>query len=192
MRGSGDHRAEPPRVSLPALAVAFLTIGATSFGGALSGWMHREIVQRRRWLAEDDFLNGLALGQILPGTNVVNLSLYIGQRLRGGIGAITAVFAMLAPPIAILLALASLYERIAGIAWAHRFVEGVAAAAVGLTLMVGVRATRRVEPRMGSIAVLLATVVTVGLLRWPMAPVVLCLAPVSIAMAWPRKRGKDA
>ena len=84
---SSSPAAEPsPPVSLPELMGAFAKIGLMSFGGALSGWMHREIVMRRHWLEETDFLNGLALAQIMPGANVANLSLYIGHKLRGGIG----------------------------------------------------------------------------------------------------------
>ena len=173
-----------PRVSLLELLGVFAKIGLMSFGGALSGWMHREIVVRRQWMTEDDFLSGLALGQIMPGANVANLSLYIGQRLRGGIGAVTALLGMLLPPMIVVLALGMLYDRVAGILWLHRFIDGVAAAAIGLTIMVGIRASRRVERRAGPVAILLLLFVTVGVLRWPMVPVVLCVTPASIALAW--------
>src|SRR5262249_61714712 len=88
----------PPRVPLAALARLLARIGITSFGGGLSAWMYREVVDRRRWLAEDAFLSGLTLGQILPGANVVNLSVYIGQRLRGWVGRVVALTAPLPPP----------------------------------------------------------------------------------------------
>jgi chromate transporter len=130
------------RVSLPTLVGTFAKIGLLSFGGALSGWMYREIVVRRRWITEEDFLSGLALGQIMPGANVANLSLYIGQRLRGGIGAAAALLGMLLPPMILVIVLAALYQRVADIGWVHRFIGGVAAAAIGLTVMIGIRATR--------------------------------------------------
>jgi chromate transporter len=176
--------AAPARVSLLAILAVFTKIGLMSFGGALSGWMHREIVVRRQWMEEQDFLSGLALGQIMPGANVANLSLYIGQRLRGGVGAVTALLGMLLPPMIVVLALGMLYDRVAGILWLHRFIDGVAAAAIGLTIMVGLKASRRVERRVGPIAILLLLFVTVGVLRWPMVPVVLCVTPASIALAW--------
>lgn len=175
-----------PRISLPVLAGAFAKIGLMSFGGALSGWMHRELVARRQWLEEEDFLSGLALGQIMPGANVANLSLYIGHRLRGGIGAVAALSGMLLPPMALVLLLAILYERIAGILWVHRFVNGVAAAAIGLTVVVGLKAGRRVERHPGSLAILVAIFLAVGLLGVKMVPVVLVAAPLSIALAWLR------
>lgn len=176
--------AAPGRVSLLAILGVFAKIGLMSFGGALSGWMHREIVVRRQWMAEADFLSGLALGQIMPGANVANLSLYIGQRLRGGIGAVTALLGMLLPPMIVVLALGMLYDRVAGVLWLHRFIDGVAAAAIGLTIMVGIKASRRVERRAGPVTILLLLFVTVGVLRWPMVPVVICVTPASIALAW--------
>ncbi len=190
--GVSTDTAAPARVSLLAILGVFAKIGVMSFGGALSGWMHREIVVRRRWMEEDDFLSGLALGQIMPGANVANLSLYIGQRLRGGIGAVTALLGMLLPPMAIVLALGMLYERVAGILWLHRFIDGVAAAAIGLTILVGIKASRRVERRLGPVAILLLLFVTVGVLRWPMVPVVLCVTPASLLLAWLASERGDA
>lgn len=174
----------PARISLLAILGVFAKIGLMSFGGALSGWMHREIVLRRGWMDEADFLSGLALGQIMPGANVANLSLYIGQRLRGGIGAVVALLGMLLPPMIVVLALGILYDRVAGILWLHRFIDGVAAAAIGLTIMVGIRASRRVERRLGPVTILLLLFFTVGVLRWPMVPVVICVTPASVVLAW--------
>jgi chromate transporter len=184
--------AAPARVSLLAILGVFAKIGLMSFGGALSGWMHREIVLRRGWMDEADFLSGLALGQIMPGANVANLSLYIGQRLRGGVGAIVALLGMLLPPMIVVVLLGMLYDRVAGILWLHRFIDGVAAAAIGLTIMVGIRASRRVERRLGPVTVLLLLFFTVGVLRWPMVPVVICVTPASIALAWLSEERRSA
>jgi len=192
---SSAPRAEPPapaRVSLLAVLGVFAKIGLMSFGGALSGWMHREIVVRRRWMDEADFLSGLALGQIMPGANVANLSLYIGQRLRGGIGAVVALVGMLLPPMIVVVVLGVLYGRVAGILWLHRFIDGVAAAAIGLTILVGIRASRRVERRLGPLTILLLLFLTVGVLRWPMVPVVICVTPASVALAWLAEERRDA
>jgi chromate transporter len=182
----------PQRVSLPLLAAVFAKIGVMSFGGALSGWMHREIVMRRRWIEEEDFLSGLALSQIMPGANVANLSLYIGERLRGRAGAAAALLGMLLPPMAIVLVLAALYGRVADIVWLHRFIGGVAAAAIGLTAMVGIRAARRVERRPAPLLVLLGLFLAIGVLHWPMVPVVLVATPLSMALAWRTRGSGDA
>ncbi|HZB94101.1 MAG TPA: chromate transporter, partial [Stellaceae bacterium] len=180
------------RVALSALFTTFAKIGLMSFGGALSGWMYREIVRRRGWLEEEEFLSGLALGQVMPGANVANLSLFIGQRLRGGIGAVVAITGMLLPPMVLVVLLGMLYVRLGDIAWLHRLLAGVAAAAIGLTVMIGVRAARRIERRAAPMGVLLAIFVAVGMLRWPMVPVVLVAGPVSIALSFLAARRRDA
>ena len=181
-----------PRVSLATLAATFAKIGLMSFGGALSGWMYREIVQRRHWLGEEEFLSGLALGQIMPGANVANLSLFIGQRLRGGAGALAALVGMLLPPMVLVVLLAAAYLRLGDILWLHRLVGGVAAAAIGLTAMVGIRAARRVERRPAPLAVLVAIFLAVGVLHWPMVPVVLVVTPASLVLSYLAARRRDA
>ena len=172
--------------SLTTLFLAFLKIGLTSFGGGLSGWMHREFVGRRRWMSEPEFLSGLALAQAMPGVNVVNLSIWIGFALRGSTGALLSVFGVLAAPILVIILLGMVYARYGGLASVHAVLAGVTAAAVGLTLTLGWRAVRRAARNLPSLAVLTATFATVGLLRWPLLPVVAVLVPVSLALAFRR------
>jgi chromate transporter len=187
---------EAPRETAPiplaAIALTFARIGLMSFGGSLSGWMYREMVQRRRWIDEQEFLGGLALSQIMPGANVANLSLFIGQRLRGGMGAVAALTGMLLPPMVLVVVLATLYLDFGGFPWLHRLVAGVAAAAIGLTAMVGLRAARRVERRFGPMIVLFVIFAAVGVLNWPMVPVVICVAPLSVALAFFAARRRHA
>ena len=85
----------PPRVPLRDIFRVFFTIGASSFGGGVTGWMHRITVGQRGWLTNEKFLAGLALGQVLPGANVSNMAVYIGQVLRGPLGAVVALGAVL-------------------------------------------------------------------------------------------------
>jgi chromate transporter len=178
----------PPRVPLAEIARLFARIGITSFGGGLSAWMYREVVDRRRWLAEDAFLSGLTLGQIMPGANVVNLSVYIGQRLRGWLGSVVAVTALLLPPTIAVVVLGAVLQRFGEFPWLHDLLEGVAAGAIGLTFSVGFRAARHAASRGRWAPVLVFAVFgLVGLLRWPMIPVVLCLAPVGVALARRRR-----
>jgi chromate transporter len=159
-------------------------IGIFSFGGGLTGWIFQETVGRRRWMREDEFLSGLALCQVLPGINVANLMIYIGQRLRGAMGAIVAVVGLLVGPFFIVIGLVMIYERIAGLAWLHALMDGAAAAALGLLFLVGFKAAARVARRPWAFAVMAIVVVTVGLLQWPLVPVALGLAPFSVALAW--------
>ncbi len=174
------------RVSLRDLFRVFFVIGATSFGGGLAAWIHRETVTRRRWLNNDQFLSGLALSQVLPGANVTNLAIYIGHALRGWVGALTAVTAVLAAPFFLCIAFAAIYGELSHIPGFHAAMEGVAATAVGMILRMGtigaLHSCRAIAPA----AVAVAVFVAIGFLRWPLAPVVLVAAPISVALAWPR------
>jgi chromate transporter len=189
---SGTHHVAPQtRVSLLALFFMAFQVGIFSFGGGLSGWLYQETVVRRRWLAEDDFLSGLALAQVLPGINVTNLIVYIGQRLRGVVGACVGLVGLLVGPFFAVIGLVLVYQQIAGLTWLHAIMDGMAAAAIGLLIFVGFRGTQRLGGRPWAILVIVVIVVTVGLLQWPMIPVALCLAPISIALAWTQVR-RDA
>ena len=111
-------------VKLSEIFLVFLRIGAFSFGGGLTGWVYREVVQERRWLAEQDFLSGMAVSQILPGANVTNLSVYIGQKLCGTIGAFIALTGLLVIPFFLVIGFLLAYDAISGIAWVGQATDG--------------------------------------------------------------------
>lgn len=178
-----------PVVSLPALFWIFFQIGALSFGGGLSAWIYREIVTKRGWMTNIDFHTGLALSQVLPGVNNVNMALHVGQRLRGAIGSITCVFAMVVAPFFFIIGLATIYEQIKDIAWMQDMLDGAAAAAVGLLVSVAARSAHGTFRGIMPFAIAIAFIVTIGILRWPMIPVVLCLAPLSVAFTWLSRSG---
>src|SRR6202521_6101606 len=100
----------PIRVSLLSLYGVFLRLGLYSFGGGISAWVHREIVDVRHWLTEEEFMAGFALGQILPGVNSTNLTIYVGQHLRGAIGAAVALAGLLSGPFAVVIAAGVAYR----------------------------------------------------------------------------------
>jgi chromate transporter len=170
--------------SLMAIFWAFLRLGCTSFGGGTAGWLHRDIVLRRRWLDDPSFLAMLTVGQALPGSNGTKLTVLIGQHLRGTAGAAVALFALLAGPFAIVLAVAGVYAGLTGNRTLHNMLDGVAAAVIGLTFATGLRSAIHGAPGAVAWAIAAPTVLCVGVLRWPLIPVVLCLAPLSIGLAW--------
>lgn len=176
-----ESSSEKISVSLLSLIIVFSRVGITSFGGSTAAWLYREIVQRRGWLDEDHFITALTLSQVLPGANPVNLSIYVGSQLRGGIGGAAAVFGMVMPPFCIILALGYFYSRFGSSPIAHAVLGGLAAVGIGMTLSIGVKLARHVR-RAIPILIALAIFVAVGLLRWPMIPVVLVLTPLSIAL----------
>lgn len=176
----------PTRASVPlsSIFLVFFRIGLFSFGGGLSGWIYRDVVTLRGWMNDDEFLSGLALGQILPGANVANLSVFIGQRLRGPLGAICALVGLLTGPFFAVIGLAVAYHRIAGMPWIQDAMSGAAAAAIGLLMIVALKGAQRASRRLVPFLILATTFALVGILQWPFVTVVLCLAPVSILLAW--------
>lgn len=174
--------ARPDRVGLVTIAVVFSRIGTLSFGGGLIAWMHREAVETRKWLSDQEFLSGLAICQVLPGGNMVNMSLYLGIRLRGALGAITAILGLVGLPILFVVAIATIYARFDTLRALHLVLDGVAAAAVGMNIATGVKAARRSKTFVP--IVIAATVfVAVGIFHWPMLIVVACVAPISVFLA---------
>ncbi|WP_082621791.1 chromate transporter [Bordetella sp. N] len=184
----------PPPLALDApptlgqIFTAFSKISLTSFGGGLSGWMLREFVQRRRWLSEEQFLSGLSLAQAFPGVNVVNLAIWIGYQLRGSRGALVGALGMVVPAMIVAIVVAAAFGEVAHAPLAHRLLAGVAAAAVGLSLQMGLRAAYRAAVGAAPIVIMVATFAGIFLAQWPLLWVVGTMAPLSIFLAWLRLR----
>ncbi|HVB89027.1 MAG TPA: chromate transporter [Beijerinckiaceae bacterium] len=181
---------ELERASLGSLFLCFLKIGLTSFGGSARAMMHREAVERRRWLREQDFLTGFAIAQVLPGANPVNLALYVGLRALGAAGAAAAVLGMVTPAFCVIMTMGFIYRSLSGYPATHFVLEGVAAAGVAATLAVGFKVAARMERRWVPAAVAAAVFATVGVLHLPMIPVVAIAVPLSVAAAYHAGRGK--
>ena len=179
---------EGHRIGLAAIFTAFFWLGVTSFGGNTAAWLYHQIVQRRGWIGDTEFLSDVALGRIMPGSGGVNLTVQVGQRLHGSAGAAAALVGLLSGPLVIVVALAAAYTRIGRSPAVHAVMDGIAAAAIGLTFATGLKLLPSGSTRVGPLAITLATVLCVGILRWPMLPVVLCLAPVSIGLALAQPR----
>jgi chromate transporter len=179
-------------VPLPALYNTFFWIGLFSFGGGLSAWTHREMVQLRGWMTDEEFFSGYGLCQILPGVNSTNLAVYIGQHLRGAVGALVALVGLLTGPFVVVLAAAVTYEQLNSIPGFQVAMQGVAAAAIGLLVrmvsIAGKNAARGVVP----IIVMVVTFVAVGFLKLPLLLVAAVMAPISVYAAWPREPKPDA
>src|SRR5262249_61508561 len=101
---------EPARRPTPiALGLAFLTVALASFGGGLSAWAQRVLVQQRGWLDDDEFLSALTLCRLMPGPNQVNMAVYVGERFGGVRGVVAAVAGLVVVPTAILVGLGAAY-----------------------------------------------------------------------------------
>jgi chromate transporter len=180
-------------VSLWSLYKLFFKVGLLSFGGGVSAWFHREVVRVRGWMTDDEFFSGYSLSQVLPGVNSTNMAVYIGQHVRGFIGAVVALSALLTGPFFIVIAAASVYHQLIELPGFQAAMAGIATAAVAMIFQLAITSARGSFRHVPSLLVLIATFLSVGILQWPLLPVLLVLVPLSIAASWMRKSApKDA
>jgi len=178
--------ARPQRISLAAMLSAFGAIGLTSFGGGRSAYFRHAVVTTRHWLTDSQFLEGLTLAQILPGPNVSNLSVYLGQRLRGLRGALLAISAVLLPGAGMILLLAILYFGHDTLPQASAVFKGVGAAAVGLAFATTLQVGRAGVRGWRDLAIAALTFVAVAFLHVSLIVALLVMAPVGVWLNRPR------
>jgi chromate transporter len=175
---------ELKKPGLVELFLIFLRIGFTSFGGASRPMMHRESVERGRWMREKDFLAGFAISQVMPGSNPVNLALYVGLRARGAIGAAIAATGMATPGFCVILLMGFVYRQLTGYPATDFVLAGVASAGVGATISIGMKMAARVERHLPTVLIGVACFIAVGVYHISMVPVVAIGVPLSFAAAW--------
>jgi chromate transporter len=188
----GRMPTRPPAVSptpptLAALFRSFVGIGMSSFGGGLTAWVRREIVQRRGWLDDQQFLSGYALSQLVPGATNVNLAVFIGTHLRGVRGAAACFAGLTAPPLVMMLILGTMYFGMHGMPGGASIsiaLSGMGAVAIGLNLGTGIRLAR--HGIRGIIPGLITATValSVGLAGISLLKVLAVMIPVSLLAAF--------
>ncbi len=171
---------------------AFTSLALQGFGGVLPV-AQRELVEKRAWLTRAEFAETLSIGQVLPGPNVVNMSLMIGDRFFGWRGAFAALAGILAAPLVIVLTLATLYAQIASAPMAAGAIRGMGAVAAGLIFAMAIKLAPTLKknplPLALCAAASLATWALVGAWRVPLAWVVLGLGGAMVVFAgWWLKR----
>ena len=156
----------------------FSHMALQGFGGVLTV-VQRELVERKRWMTPTQFVEEWSVAQIMPGPNVVNLALMIGGRYFGLPGALAALAGLLFLPLVLVLTLAIAFGGISDSPYAQGALRGMGAVAAGLIIATGLKLTRALLNNvMGWMACLVLAVLTfvcVGLLRWPLAWVLLGL-----------------
>jgi len=185
-----DSQARPAdgrQVSVGELFVGFLGLGLISFGGALP-FVRRAVVDQRRWLSPEEFTDLLGLCQFLPGGNVINLSVAIGMRFRGAVGALSAITGFIAVPSLIVIALGVVYARTQNDPVVHHLFGGLAAAAAGLLIAMAMKVAKPIVRSPEGIFIAALMFVAIALVRLPLLPTMLALTPLSIALAWRRQR----
>ena len=188
-------RAPPVGPPLAHLFRSFVSIGMSSFGGGLTAWVRREIVQRRGWLDDQQFLSGYALSQLVPGATNVNLAVFIGTQLRGVPGALACFFGLTALPLLLSLILGAIYFGMRGMPGGVSLsiaLSGMGAVAIGLNLGTGIRLARRGIRRLVPALITAAVALSVGVAGLSLLKVLGVMIPVSLLAAlWSRPRGNQ-
>ena len=169
------------------LFMSFTLLALQGFGGVLAV-VQRELVEKKRWMTREQFVEDWAVAQIMPGPNVINLALMIGGRYFGIRGALAGIAGMLAAPLVVVLLLAIAFGGVSDAPWAQGALRGMGAVSAGLIAAVGLKLISALRNNaMGmSACVLLATAsfVGVGVFRWPLAYVLLGTGLVACSWAY--------
>ncbi|HTO13092.1 MAG TPA: chromate efflux transporter [Candidatus Binatia bacterium] len=150
--------ASPPtaRAGLGQLVRYFLYLGTLGFGGpvALVGFIHRDLVERRRWIEEDEFRLGVALAQIMPGPLAAQLAIALGFFQRGVAGATAVGLAFIVPSFLMVIAISIAYRRFGGLWWMQGLFYGIGAAVIAIIAIAAyklARSTNRRDPLLWAI-----------------------------------------
>jgi len=168
------------RVPLRELFIGFLKVSLCGFGGGLV-WARRVVVEQKQWMDEQEFAETLTLCQLMPGPNIVGITVCVGTKMRGGVGAIGAVAGFILLPWTIGLAVGGVVLQHAEIAMLQNILGGLSAAAAGLLIGTGLRLL--MPHRRRRTALLFAGLAFIGMAftGLPLPIVLIVLAPVSIA-----------
>jgi len=164
---------------------AFAGMAILGFGGVLP-WARRVLVEQKGWLTGEEFIEALAVAQFLPGGNVLNLSVAVGQKFRGPAGAVVAALGLLAGPFVTVLLLGFLYIQYGQIDAVHDVLAGVAAGAAGLIISMAAKMGEPLLRQRAIVPIAFAAVIfiAIAMIELPLMLVLLMVAPLSIAYAW--------
>ena len=180
-----DHAITPPGALT--LFSEFSRVGLSGFGGVLP-FIRQAVVVRNRWLDDREFAELLGVAQVLPGPNVVNISVMLGYRYAGLRGAASAFAGLVLMPLLLLLALTAVYYRFADVPAVRGALQGMMAVSAGLVLATGLRLAQSLPRTVRSLVPLMLAAAAIGLFRLPLIPVMLVLVPIVVAWEWRASR----
>jgi chromate transporter, chromate ion transporter (CHR) family len=137
------------RASLAELVRYFLYLGTFGFGGpvALIGFMHRDLVERRGWVEEDEYRLGVALAQIMPGPLAAQLAIALGYFQRGVLGATAVGLAFVVPSFLMVIGISLAYQRFGGLWWMQALFYGIGAAVIAIIAIAAYKLARSTNKR---------------------------------------------
>ena len=166
---------------------SFTWLALQGFGGVLAV-VQRELVEKKRWMTNDEFVEDWAVAQIMPGPNVVNLSIMIGERYFGWRGAVAALAGMLTFPLILVLAVAVVYAQFASQPAVAGALRGMGAVAAGLIAGMGLKLSSSLRKHPLGLAVCVGlvalTVIAMAVLRWPLFWTLPSVGLLACALTW--------
>ena len=156
-----------PARTLRGLVAYFLRLGGSGFGGpiALVGYMHRDLVEERDWFSEEEFQQGLAVGQMMPGPLAAQTAMWLGYLEAGARGAIAVALPFVLPPFLLVTAVAVLYSEYQGLGAVHAIFRGVGPAVLAIIAIAAVklaRSTNKADPGLWGIALVLCAATAIS------------------------------
>jgi chromate transporter len=141
----------------------FLWLGCFGFGGPIAtvGYMQRDLVEKREWLDREDFLNGVALGQTMPGPLAAQVSMWVGYLRAGWLGALAVAAPFILPSFVLVVAVAYLYRRYQGLAVVQSLFYGIAPAVMAIIVIAAIKLARLTNGRDRRLWIVSAVVLTV-------------------------------
>ncbi len=189
----GPERAVPggggAPISIGAIFLEFLVIGATSFGGGVVAYLRNGLVTKRGWLDDTQFVELLSISQSLPGLNATNMAVLVGDRLRGLAGAVAAIFAICLPGGVFMYAVAALYGAHGERPLVAAALKGVAAAAVGLVLATTMQLGKKALAHSYDLVFVALAVIGINRLHQSVLTVLLVVGAAAVLWYHPGGRG---
>jgi chromate transporter len=170
------------------LFLGMLQVALSSFGGGLSAWSQRIVVEQRRWMSNEEFITGLTVARLFPGPNQINMAVYIGARFQGLAGALVALAGMLLVPFSLLMLLGLAYFYLHIVPAVDRVLAGVVAAAAGMALSMGFKILDEYWRDAVALAFAVAVFLALAVFHVRLIPVVLVSGPLAMAWYWPRSQ----
>ena len=170
------------------LFLGMLQVALSSFGGGMSAWSQRIVVEQRRWMSNESFITGLTVARLFPGPNQINMAVYIGAQFRAFAGAVAAVGGILLVPFSLLMLIGMVYFQFHTAPAVDRVLTGVVAAAAGMALSMGFKILHVYWRDPLALGLAALTFVLLEFRGIGLIPVVLVLGPIAMALYWPRQQ----
>lgn len=179
----------PDNVSIFTIFREFLLVGAISFGGGLFAFLQNLMVEKRKWITNEEFVVMLSISQAIPGLNSVNLAVLMGDKLRGSAGSVAAAFGLLMPGAVLVLVIGLFYGVNRHHPMADHVLAGIAAGAAGLFCTITWKTGKDTFTSIKSLLLVALTFTLMIIVKWPLYLILLVVLPIGLFVYRPATLG---